>query len=197
MSCQSERPTRFELVLQPWQGCVLTANTTVAWSHRPGRTGAFCLPCRRSCPLSYGGAEPLAGFEPAPFSVQASCAYPVAPRRRGRHATRRGNRTDRSSDRTVARPRALGGIRTLRTSRPQTPQACASASSATSAWSLRAASNRLLRITRATLCQVSYRGMAAGQGLEPRLAGSEPAVLPLDDPASVRKARFERASREF
>jgi hypothetical protein len=28
-------------------------------------------------------------------------------------------------------------------------------------------------------------GRAAGQGLEPRSTGSEPAVLPLDDPASL------------
>ena len=39
--------------------------------------------------------------------------------------------------------------------------------------------------------QLSYKGLAAGQGVEPRLAGPEPAVLPLDDPAS----RAEGATR--
>jgi hypothetical protein len=33
--------------------------------------------------------------------------------------------------------------------------------------------------TRIPLCQVSYRGTAAGQGFEPRLTGSGPAVLPV------------------
>lgn len=37
---------------------------------------------------------------------------------------------------------------------------------------------------------VSYEGVAAGQGLEPRFRGPEPRVLPLDDPALVRAAGF-------
>lgn len=40
-----------------------------------------------------------------------------------------------------------------------------------------------LHLTRALLCQVSYRGMAAGQRLELRFAAPEATVLPLDDPA--------------
>jgi hypothetical protein len=36
-----------------------------------------------------------------------------------------------------------------------------------------------LPLTRRTLCQVSDRGTAAGQGFEPRLTGSGPAVLPV------------------
>jgi hypothetical protein len=41
-----------------------------------------------------------------------------------------------------------------------------------------------LLLTRETLCQMSYRGLAAGQGFEPRSRGSGPRILPLDDPAS-------------
>jgi hypothetical protein len=40
-------------------------------------------------------------------------------------------------------------------------------------------------------CTAVCDGVAAGQGLEPRFAGSEPAVLPLDDPAIGRCARRE------
>ena len=68
---------------------------------------------------------------------------------------------------------------------------------ATRAWSLWAGLNGLLRFTRAALCQVSYRGMAAGQGLEPRFAASEAAVLPLDDPALVGEEGLEPSSGCF
>ncbi len=38
----------------------------------------------------------------------------------------------------------------------------------TSAWSLWTDSNGLLRVTTPVLCRVSYRGMAAHRGFEPR-----------------------------
>lgn len=44
--------------------------------------------------------------------------------------------------------------------------------------------------------QMSYRGKAAGQGLEPRYPASEAGVLPLDDPALVRAERFELSRAE-
>jgi hypothetical protein len=64
---------------------------------------------RRPCQQSTGQCEPPAGFEPATFSVQASCACPVAPRRRGRLAMRRGNDgLRRLTSRASARIRTAG-----------------------------------------------------------------------------------------
>jgi hypothetical protein len=48
----------------------------------------------------------------------------------------------------------------------------------TRAWSLWTDSNGLLRVTTPVLCPVSYRGMAAHRGFEPRLPDSESGVLP-------------------
>jgi hypothetical protein len=45
--------------------------------------------------------------------------------------------------------------------------------------------------------RLSYRGLAAGQGFEPRSRGSGPRILPLDDPALVRKAGVEPGVDEF
>jgi hypothetical protein len=50
----------------------------------------------------------------------------------------------------------------------------------TSAWSLWTDSNGLLRVTTPVLCPVSYRGMAAHRGFEPRLPASESGVLPIE-----------------
>ena len=46
-----------------------------------------------------------------------------------------------------------------------------------------------LPLTRRTLFPVSYRGTAAGQGFEPRLTGSGPAVLPVRRSGTVRVRR--------
>jgi hypothetical protein len=135
---------------------------------------------RRPCHQSTGQYEPPAGFEPATFSVQASCACPVAPRRQ---AIRRSDRAP------VVRPVRSAGFEP--------------ATSSISGWSLcqfgvraRAslwtASNRHIRFTRATLFLLSYRGKAAGQRLELQFTASGAVIPLLDDPASgVRRQGFE------
>lgn len=54
-----------------------------------------------------------------------------------------------------------------------------------------------LPLTRGTLCQVSYRGVAAGQGFEPQLPDPGSGVLPLDHPALVGEAGVEPATITF
>jgi hypothetical protein len=70
----------------------------------------------------------------------------------------------------------------------------------TSAWSLWTDSNGLLRVTTPVLCRVSYRGVAAHRGFEPRLPDPESSVLPVGrmgiECGKVRKVRFERTYRE-
>ena len=68
------------------------------------------------------------------------------------------------------------------------------ASWATRTWSLCSVLIRGPPAYEAGALPLSYRGVAAGQGLEPRFAGSEPAVLPLDDPAMVGEAGVEPAA---
>lgn len=92
----------------------------------------------------------------------------------------------------IVRSEGVGPSRPLRITRPSTVRVYHSATSAQSLSSV---------LIRATCpyegrADAGPRGMAAGQGLEPRFTASEAAVLPLDDPALVRKARVERASRE-
>jgi hypothetical protein len=78
-------------------------------------------------------------------------------------------------------PRALGGIRTRNIQHLGLVSLPVGVRARASLWT---ASNRLLRLTGATLCLVSYRGRAAGQRLELQFTASEAVVLPLDDPAS-------------
>src|SRR5579862_4470534 len=71
----------------------------------------------------------------------------------------------------------------------------------TSAWSLWTDSNGLLRVTTPVLCRVSYRGMAAHRGFEPRLPDPESSVLPVGRmgiecgrcDSNAHTARFELA----
>ena len=71
------------------------------------------------------------------------------------------------------------------------------ASWATRTWSLCSVLIRGPPAYEAGALPLSYRGVAAGQGLEPRFAASEAAVLPLDDPALVGEEGLEPSSGCF
>jgi hypothetical protein len=105
-------------VLQPWQGCVLTADTTVAWSHRP-ESNRDLLPTmqtlvpselRRRVVLTPLGLSQslLPGSNRHPSRYRRAALIQL--RQGGGAGTRRGAKPLRSSGRAVARPVRSAGF---------------------------------------------------------------------------------------
>ena len=182
-----EPAPRIELGPPPYRGVVLplspSRHSWDAWIRTTTATFNARQPAVSRRPI-----EPPAGIEPATFSVQASCACPVAPRRRALDdACGRGRRPQ------CVLGRALGGIRTRNIQHLGLASLPIGVRARASLW---ADSNGLLRCTRTPLCQVSYRGTAAGQRLELQFTASGAVVLPLDDPASGVELLAECAARD-
>ena len=190
------RPSAFEAVPVRLSGSLSTRKTE--YSKLTQRTGPLAFqtvaaPWRLHLPRAEQSAVispphrvPFPGFEPGrhPPEGCGSAGWP----RRARTATGRWSQ-GRST---------LGGSRTrinLALNQVRLPDC------GTSAWSLWTDSNGLLRVTMPVLCPVSYRGMAAHRGFEPRLPASETGVLPIERmgigcgrcDSNAHAARFELA----
>lgn len=158
------------------------------------------------CQQSNRPPEPPPGPEPGTFRLQGGCAADCAKEASHRECSAvrtawqlelpgpdPGRRATAGSPPSCARP-------DLNRDAPrgaQRPQRCASAFPPRAHGASGRCRTACLRLTRATLCQVSYRGMASGAGLEPAGARVR-ALLGRRRPTRkrVREARFERAGCE-
>ena len=168
---------RIELRLPPYQGGVLPLPLNRRDAGRPG-------------------------FEPGSLSGQSRAGLPLppAPIKSPRPASNRRPDAYKAS----ALPVELQGRSTLGGSRTRINLALNQArlpGCGASAWSLWTDSNGLLRVTTPVLCRVSYRGVAAHRGFEPRLPDPESSVLPVGRmgiecgrcDSNAHTARFELA----
>ena len=145
---------------RPYQGHVDADPKGASW---PGwnRTSVAdsWFKARRPRQQSNRSSEPPTGFEPAPVSLQT---------RRSGHAELQGHR---ALDRIRTCP-VLADHQHLKLARIPTPPRAHGASGRSR--------TACLSLTRGPLCQVSYRGVAAHRGFEPRLPDPESGVLPIE-----------------
>ena len=161
----------------------------MSWAPRP-RTWKLSGQSRAGLPIPL---PPIKSLLPDPNrepSAYKAAALPIAPRRpvagTAAHLWRRSE-----DNPAIVRPAGVEPASTWPSTRP-VYQIAARAHGASGR-----SRTACLSLTRGPLCRVSYRGVAAHRGFEPRFPGSEPGVTAgWTNGHRVRKARVERAGRE-